>query len=189
MPRTLIPPKVRWQVLARDGFRCRYCGAQGGDAVLHVDHQRPVARGGGNQVWNLITACEECNQGKSDSATPTFAEIDTYSSAATSAAGWLHMEWIGLFTPFDYRMALKKSTLIYVVRDSVTYNDALDTLMVVAEKCQAGDFGPEPWALEGYTLDHRVVGYADWKSTWMDSDPDDDDYAAYVARFWEETPF
>lgn len=64
MSRTPIPPKVRWQVLARDGFRCRYCGATGGDAVLVVDHAQPVAHGGTDAIHNLITACEECNQGK-----------------------------------------------------------------------------------------------------------------------------
>jgi len=64
MPRTPISPSLRWKVLARDGFRCRSCGAQGGDAVLVIDHAHPVAYGGSDAIHNLITACEECNQGK-----------------------------------------------------------------------------------------------------------------------------
>lgn len=42
-----IPAQLRFQVLQRDGFRCRYCGRSAQDgAVLHVDHVVPVALGG-----------------------------------------------------------------------------------------------------------------------------------------------
>ena len=32
--------------------------------LLQVDHIEPVTEGGSNDITNLITACEECNQGK-----------------------------------------------------------------------------------------------------------------------------
>ncbi len=58
--------KMRFKVLARDGFRCRYCGksAQDKDARLVVDHILPKDAGGKDELSNLITACEECNLGK-----------------------------------------------------------------------------------------------------------------------------
>lgn len=59
-----IPKSVRFRVLQRDGFRCRYCGATPPDVVLHLDHVLAVARGGGNEEDNLITACLPCNIGK-----------------------------------------------------------------------------------------------------------------------------
>jgi hypothetical protein len=60
-----LPPKLRFKVLMRDGFRCRYCGKGGEDgAVLHVDHIIPVSKGGGTVEENLVAACEECNLGK-----------------------------------------------------------------------------------------------------------------------------
>ena len=59
-----IPKKMRFEVFKRDGFTCQYCGAKPPDVVLHVDHIVPVADGGGNEMDNLVTACQECNLGK-----------------------------------------------------------------------------------------------------------------------------
>lgn len=59
-----IPPRLRYDVLRRDGFRCQYCGSSPQQDELHVDHVRPVARGGTNDMWNLRTACGRCNRGK-----------------------------------------------------------------------------------------------------------------------------
>ena len=58
--------RLRFEVFKRDSFACQYCGAQPPDVVLVVDHIIPVAAGGDSDMMNLITACEPCNQGKSD---------------------------------------------------------------------------------------------------------------------------
>ena len=58
--------KSRFEVFKRDKFTCQYCGAKPPSVTLVVDHLLPVAKGGGNEISNLITACETCNQGKSD---------------------------------------------------------------------------------------------------------------------------
>lgn len=58
--------KTRFEILKRDGFRCRYCGADQTKSLLQVDHVHPKAKGGGNHESNLVTACFECNQGKKD---------------------------------------------------------------------------------------------------------------------------
>jgi HNH endonuclease len=58
--------RLRFEVFKRDYFTCQYCGAQPPDVVLVVDHAVPVAAGGASTEDNLITACEPCNQGKSD---------------------------------------------------------------------------------------------------------------------------
>jgi hypothetical protein len=62
-----IPAGLRWQVFQRDRFTCVYCGRRGTDAgvVLHIDHRVPVVRGGRNDMGNLVTACQDCNLGKS----------------------------------------------------------------------------------------------------------------------------
>jgi hypothetical protein len=56
------PPllKLRFDILERDHFRCRY------GVVLHIDHVNPVSNGGEWAKENLLTACQECNLGKSD---------------------------------------------------------------------------------------------------------------------------
>lgn len=67
--RTTIPLKVRWDVLKRDDYRCRRCGKSPSSdhrVELEVDHDKPVARGGRNEIENLLTLCRECNQGKKD---------------------------------------------------------------------------------------------------------------------------
>lgn len=63
-PRTAVPKSVRFEVFKRDKFTCQYCGAKAPEAVLQCDHIVPVAEGGGNEVSNLITACQPCNSGK-----------------------------------------------------------------------------------------------------------------------------
>lgn len=67
MAREAIPPKLRFEVLKRDQFRCRYCGRSGEDIKLHIDHVIPVKAGGPTIKSNLITACSECNFGKAAS--------------------------------------------------------------------------------------------------------------------------
>lgn len=58
--------RLRFAVFDRDSFTCQYCGAQPPEVVLVIDHITPVASGGATSIDNLVTACEPCNQGKSD---------------------------------------------------------------------------------------------------------------------------
>ena len=65
--RRLMSDSLRYQVLARDNFRCQICGATQADGVkLHVDHIFPVSKGGKTELSNLRTLCERCNMGKRD---------------------------------------------------------------------------------------------------------------------------
>jgi hypothetical protein len=57
---------IRFDVMNRDGFQCQYCGGRPPDVALHVDHRKPVADGGTDDLNNLVTACDVCNLGKSD---------------------------------------------------------------------------------------------------------------------------
>lgn len=60
-----VSTRTRFEILKRDGFRCRYCGATAVGSVLHVDHVVPIAEGGSDDPANLIAACADCNLGKS----------------------------------------------------------------------------------------------------------------------------
>lgn len=59
-----IAQGVRFNVLRRDNFTCRYCGRSSPQVVLQVDHVIPHSRGGHDGEGNLVTACEDCNRGK-----------------------------------------------------------------------------------------------------------------------------
>ena len=66
--RSLLTPKLRYDILRRDGFRCTICGRGQEDGVkLHVDHIKPVSKGGRTTPDNLRTLCQDCNLGKGDS--------------------------------------------------------------------------------------------------------------------------
>lgn len=65
--------RLRFEVLRRDGYTCRYCGAKAPDVTLTVDHVVPIALGGDDDPRNLVTACQPCNAGKS--SVPADAEL------------------------------------------------------------------------------------------------------------------
>lgn len=64
--RKVISKTLRFEVFKRDSFKCQYCGAEAPNVLLHIDHIKPVAAGGTNDLTNLITACMPCNLGKRD---------------------------------------------------------------------------------------------------------------------------
>jgi hypothetical protein len=63
--RKTIKPKVRFNILERDNYTCQACGAtpQNG-ATLEIDHIKPIAKGGTDDLLNLQVLCRECNAGK-----------------------------------------------------------------------------------------------------------------------------
>lgn len=59
--------RLRFLVLQRDNFTCRFCGrspALHPGLVLHVDHIVPWEKGGETILENLQALCEPCNLGK-----------------------------------------------------------------------------------------------------------------------------
>lgn len=62
--RKKVSKKKRFEVFKRDNFTCQYCGKEAPDVILELDHIKPVAEGGSNDVMNLITSCFDCNRGK-----------------------------------------------------------------------------------------------------------------------------
>jgi hypothetical protein len=57
-----ITKRMRFVVLERDGFTCRYCKAS--NVALEVDHVIPRSLGGQDIIANLVAACVDCNRGK-----------------------------------------------------------------------------------------------------------------------------
>lgn len=74
-----VTKRLRFEILRRDNFACRYCGASAPEVKLTVDHVKPKALGGTDDPSNLVTACAGCNSGKSSSApdAPLVADVET----------------------------------------------------------------------------------------------------------------
>jgi hypothetical protein len=59
-----VSTRTRFEVFKRDRFTCAYCGRTPPEVLLHADHVVPRAAGGSDEIHNLITSCQTCNQGK-----------------------------------------------------------------------------------------------------------------------------
>jgi 5-methylcytosine-specific restriction endonuclease McrA len=66
IPRTPVPVRTRDAVFSRDHGRCTFVGSDGKRCEetirLNVDHIKPVARGGSNDITNLRLLCAKHNQ-------------------------------------------------------------------------------------------------------------------------------
>jgi len=69
----------RLRIYMRDKFRCQYCGEKKVAAELTLDHIQPRSRGGDNSPLNIVTACNACNNRKSD-RTPAEARMPLLTS-------------------------------------------------------------------------------------------------------------
>ena len=76
----------RSRILARDRYRCQYCGTKGGPFELTVDHILPRSRGGRTAAENLCAACFACNQRKGD-RTPEEARMPLLANPAALTYG------------------------------------------------------------------------------------------------------
>jgi len=68
--RSPISKHMRFEIYQRDGFRCYYCKRHKDEFLkgvhLTLDHKIPYSDGGEDSFKNLVTACSECNKGKSN---------------------------------------------------------------------------------------------------------------------------
>lgn len=63
-----VSKRLRYEIIRRDNGTCRYCGQHAPDVPLTVDHVIPTTLGGTDDPSNLVTACRDCNNGKSASS-------------------------------------------------------------------------------------------------------------------------
>jgi len=64
---TYITKSMRFDIMKRDKFKCRLCGASPAvnpKVTLHIDHIIPRSKNGKNTPGKLQTLCKDCNYGK-----------------------------------------------------------------------------------------------------------------------------
>lgn len=86
-----VSKRLRFEILRRDNHTCRYCGRTPPEVEVTVDHVLPTALGGTDDANNLVTACKDCNSGKTSIApgSALVADVDNDAirwAAATKAA-------------------------------------------------------------------------------------------------------
>jgi hypothetical protein len=95
-----VSKRVRYEVLRRDGYRCRYCGTTADAVQLRVDHVVPVALGGSDDPSNLVAACDDCNSGKTSTSPdePLVAQVSDdairWAAAIREAAAGIRAEGV-----------------------------------------------------------------------------------------------
>jgi hypothetical protein len=60
-----LSKRSRFEIFKRDRFTCQYCGKTPPGIILEIDHIVAVSDGGSDEPHNLLTACFDCNRGKS----------------------------------------------------------------------------------------------------------------------------
>lgn len=81
----VVSKRLRYEVLRRDNYTCRYCGAQAPNVAITVDHVIPESLGGSDSPENLVAACSDCNSGK----TSSMPDAPLVAAVAEDAARWV----------------------------------------------------------------------------------------------------
>jgi len=56
------------------GFRCYLCNESLKGKTIHIEHRKPISRGGSNWIANIAPACKKCNLSKSTKTEKEFRE-------------------------------------------------------------------------------------------------------------------
>ena len=133
MGRTPLSKKTRFEVFKRDSFTCQYCGKSAPDVILEVDHIIPVAQGGTDDLFNLVTSCRDCNRGKgkrmlSDKTTieKQKAELDKLNKRREQLE--MLVELFRQFTLIEVLEAVDIAFDYYYKGDSETWNVAFNKI-------------------------------------------------------------
>lgn len=58
------PHDLRFEVLERDGYKCRHCRTEVTMQSANIDHVIPWKKGGPTTLQNLVSSCARCNRFK-----------------------------------------------------------------------------------------------------------------------------
>lgn len=100
--------RMRFEVFKRDNFECQYCGRRPPKVPLEIDHIIPVSKNGKTTKDNLITACFDCNRGKSN------IELDDVPRPLIET---IERKKIAQLQYLDYKKVLKKEQKI--IKDEI----------------------------------------------------------------------
>ena len=87
------------------------------DVILEVDHIKPVAEGGKNEILNLITSCRDCNRGKGKRKLNTSTEIKVQQDRLKELAE--RKEQIELLAEWKYELSELTTKQVEALNDYI----------------------------------------------------------------------
>ena len=81
-----IDQSVSWRVYRRDGYTCRYCGAN--NVPLTVDHLVLWEDGGPSTEANLVAACKNCNKTRGCMPYDVWLRSPEYAKVSAGLTDW-----------------------------------------------------------------------------------------------------
>jgi hypothetical protein len=152
--RASISTRTRFEIFKRDGFKCVYCGRTPMESPLHVDHVDPDSRGGPTEPGNLVTACQDCNLGKSDvpldqRAFPSKLEPEQIIEHAEQIKGYLEAQRVlvkAKSSVADEVLAYWEERVGSIPRDLPSRLPRMIEEWGVAKLCEAIDIVAARWA-------------------------------------------
>lgn len=75
MKRKILSKAQRREVYEKCGGHCAYCGCELKYEDMQIDHVRPLAWYGADELWNMLPACRSCNHYKGSGTLDSFRRM------------------------------------------------------------------------------------------------------------------
>lgn len=145
-----ISKRLRYEVLRRDNYTCRYCGASAPSVLLEIDHVVPRSAGGTDARENLQVLCEDCNAGKSASMPERWLVAETKRAARQGYRESPEDDYSEMYAYMDAYAALEAlpaervlACVMHVMAEVFPYRPCGPELIMAAAKLAAEGYGAQ----------------------------------------------
>lgn len=145
-----VTKRLRYEVLRRDNYTCRYCGASAPEVLLEIDHVVPRSAGGTDARENLQVLCDSCNAGKSASMPERWLTAETKRVARLGYRESPKDDYTEMYAYMDAYAALEAlpaervlACVMHVMADVFPYRPDGPELIMAAAKLAAEGY-PAP---------------------------------------------
>lgn len=143
-----VSKRLRYKILRRDQYTCRFCGASAPLVLLEIDHVVPRSEGGTDAPENLQVLCEDCNAGKSATMPERWLIAETRRAARGGRRKPPEDDFSEMYAYMDAYAVLEEipadrvlRCIMHVLADVYPYRPDGPALIVAAAKLADEDFG------------------------------------------------
>lgn len=139
-----VSKRTRYEILRRDQYTCRFCGASAPQVLLEIDHVVPRTAGGTDAPANLQVLCEDCNAGKAASMPERWLVAETKRAARDGRRKPPEDDYSEMFAYMDAYAELEAlptervlRCVMHVMAEVYPYRPSGDELVMAAAKAAA----------------------------------------------------